>query len=68
MLLVLFSLNSQYDTFAIRCFGPLQVNSSTTKEQMTKFLSANFQKMLRPSYITLRIQRANSVDLDDVAL
>ena len=33
------------------------VNSLTTKKQMTKFLSANFQKMLSPSCIILRIQR-----------
>ena len=32
-------------------------NSLTTKGQMTKFSSANFQKMLSSSYITLRIQR-----------
>ena len=28
----------------------------TTKEQTKKFSSANFQKMLGPSYIILRIQ------------
>ena len=41
----------------------------TTKMQTTKFLSANFKKMLSPSYIILRFQRlrANSVDLDEVA-
>ena len=39
------------------------VNSLTTKKQTTKFSSANFQKMLSPSYIILR----NSVDLDEVA-
>ena len=45
------------------------LNSFTTKKQMTKFSSANFQKMLSPSYIILRIQRlrANSVDLDEMA-
>ena len=32
------------------------VNSLTTKKQATKFSSANFQKMLSPSYIILRIQ------------
>ena len=32
-------------------------NSLTTEKQTTKFSSANFQKMLRPSYIILRIQR-----------
>ena len=33
------------------------LNSLTTKKQITKFLSANFQKMLSPSCIILRIQR-----------
>ena len=43
-------------------------NSSTTKKQMAKFSSANFQKKLSPSYIILRIQRLEgSVDLDEVA-
>ena len=44
-------------------------NSLTTEKQTTKFSSANFQKMLSPSYILLRIQRleGNSVDLDEVA-
>ena len=32
-------------------------NSLTTKKQTTKFSSANFQKMLSPSYVILRIQR-----------
>ena len=32
-------------------------NSLTTEKQTTKFSSANFQKMLSPSYIILRIQR-----------
>ena len=32
-------------------------NSLTTKKQTTKFSSANFQKMLSPSYIILRIQK-----------
>ena len=35
----------------------LIINFFTTKKQMTKFSSANFQKILRPSYIILRIQR-----------
>ena len=37
--------------------------------QTTKFSSANFQKILSPSYIIFRIQRleVNSVDLDEVA-
>ena len=30
---------------------------STTRKQTTKFSSANFQKMLSPRYIILRIQR-----------
>ena len=33
------------------------INSLTTEKQTTKFLSANFQKKLNPSYIILRIQR-----------
>ena len=33
------------------------LNSLTTKEQTTKFTSANFQKMLSPCYIILRAQR-----------
>ena len=32
-------------------------NSLTTEKQTTTFSSANFQKMLSPSYIILRIQR-----------
>ena len=32
-------------------------NSLTTEKQMTKFSSANFQKMISPWYIILRIQR-----------
>ena len=35
-------------------------NSLTTEKQTTKFLSANFQKILNPSYIILRIQRLES--------
>ena len=31
-------------------------NMLTTKKQTTKFSSVNFQKMLNPSYIILRIQ------------
>ena len=40
------------------------------KKQTTKFSSADFQKMLSPNYIILRIQRleANDVYLDEVAL
>ena len=34
-----------------------ELNSFTTEKQTTKFLSANFQKMLSPCYIILRIQR-----------
>ena len=33
------------------------LNSLTTEKQMTKFSSANFYKMVSPSYIILRIQR-----------
>ena len=40
--------------------------NSLTNKKMTKFSSANFQKMLSPSYIILK-KRANSVDLDEVA-
>ena len=32
------------------------VNSLTTRKQTTKFSSANFQKILSPRYIILRIQ------------
>ena len=35
----------------------LSLNSLTTEKQTTKFPSANFQKMLSPSYIILIIQR-----------
>ena len=45
--------------------------SLTTKKQTTKFSCANYQKMLSPSYVILRIQRlikrANSEDLVEVA-
>ena len=34
---------------------------------MIKFTSANFKKLLSPNCIILRIQRVNSVDLDEVA-
>ena len=37
--------------------GSVHFNTSTTEKQTTKFSSANFQKMLSPSYIILRIQR-----------
>ena len=49
--------------------GLICFNSLTTKKQMTKFLSANFKKMLSPSYIIFRIQRqrANSVVLVEMA-
>ena len=46
------------------------LNSLTTEKQTTKFSSAIFQKMLRPSNIILRIQRLEGkqcVDLDEVA-
>ena len=62
----------------IQLFSSLVLKELTTKKQTTKFSSANFQRMLSPSYIILRIQRlkgnqcrssarANSVDLDEVA-
>ena len=35
----------------------IHLNSLTTKKQRAKFSSANFQKVLRSSYIILRIQR-----------
>ena len=38
----------------VSCF--VLFNSLTTRKQMKKFLSANFQKMLSPSYIVLSIQ------------
>ena len=37
--------------------GGAILNSLSTEKQTTKFSSANFQKMLSPSYIILRIQR-----------
>ena len=37
--------------------GHIFLNSFTTKMQMTKFSFANFQKMLSPSNMILRIQR-----------
>ena len=43
---------------------------NSTEKQMTKYSSANFQKMWSPSYISYREfkdLRANSVDLDEVA-
>ena len=46
------------------------VNSLTTEKHTTKFSSANFsKKKLNPCYFIMRIQRqrANSVDLDEVA-
>ena len=36
------------------------LNFLITKKQMTKFSSANFQKMLSPSYIILKNQRLDS--------
>ena len=38
----------------------LLVISLTTKRQTTNFSFANFQKLLSPSYIILRIQRLES--------
>ena len=43
---------------------------TTDKKQTTNFSSANFQKLLSPNYIILRIQRLegkHGVDLDEVA-
>ena len=53
---------------AISVFRASGLNSLTTEKQTTKFLSANFQKMLSASYIILKFQdyRANCVDLDEV--
>ena len=42
---------------ADRTIGPLTLSLPKMK---TKFLSVNFQKMLTPSYIILRIQRIES--------
>ena len=39
------------------CNVLVSFNSLTTEKQTTKFLSANFQKILNPSYTILRIQR-----------
>ena len=39
---------------------PVCLTLLTTKKQTTKFSSANFKKMLSPSYIILRIQRLES--------
>ena len=36
--------------------GSLLFNSFTTKKQATKFSSANFQKILSPSFIILRFK------------
>ena len=43
--------------------------NSFTNKQKTKVSSANFPKMLRPSYIIFKFKdyRANSVDLNEVA-
>ena len=38
-------------------------NSLTTRKQLTKFSSANFQKMLCPRYTILKIQRLESQTL-----
>ena len=50
-------------------FHLLHLKSLITKNRCQYFRPLNFQKMLRPSYIILRIQRldlANSEDLDEV--
>ena len=38
----------------------VSVNSFTSRKQMTKFSSANFQKILSQSYTILRIQKLES--------
>ena len=46
-----------------------KIGSLTIKKQTAKFSSADFKKMVSPSYVILRIQklsRANSLDLDEV--
>ena len=45
------------------------VNSLTTNKQVTKFSSANFQKIYVKtiSYLEFKDKRANSVDLDEEA-
>ena len=50
------SQNSCWVSAVYKAFVGL-LNSSTTEKQMTKCLSANFQKMSSPSYIILRLQR-----------
>ena len=49
--------NSFIFSFAYICKRQSKLNSLTTQKQTTKFLSANFQKNLSPSYIISRIQR-----------
>ena len=41
----------------VTCTLEVTLNSLTTKKLTTKLSSANFQKMLSPGYIILRIQR-----------
>ena len=48
--------NSLPNTYNPKDLDPV-FNSFTTKNQTTKFSSANFQKMFSPSYIMLRFQR-----------
>ena len=51
------SQNIYWDDVNVVLAG-MMFNSLTTEKQTTKkFLSANFKKMLSPSYIILRIQR-----------
>ena len=55
---VLFHLNFSI-SMRKRTFRHTQLSTKhvTTEKQTTKFSSANFQKMLSPSYIIFRIQR-----------
>ena len=46
----------------------LSINPVSAKKQRTKFASAKFRKVFRPSYIILKIQRlAINIDLEEVA-
>ena len=54
----------------INCFKFSIFNSLATKKQTTKFSSANFQKMLSPSYINIENSKTRGqtvVDLDEGA-
>ena len=47
-------VNMDYTGEKVNC--SVRINSITTEKQTTTFSSANFNKMLSPSYIILRIQ------------